>query len=885
MKSIKKKDAVWLAAATLAMEKYEQLDNPTEEDMYFGQPEIVKRAESIIGDTIPNALVSSHCNASSVDSNYNYLVSGKGDKEKFRRLSFLSEFNGKKERPQLDKEIVIKTPNGNRTVGEIFDFVDGRYTKLVSEAFSIDEVNRSSEIDCKYILEHVLTYGERLYKGPDKVQSEVEKEEMFQLSERGKKAVRELDKIAEICEKEFGIVKYGQSTWLAGNRQQIRNYLWRQLKKPGYEKCPTSISLFAEKYTDSSARFRFSVEIDVKSCDDIDFENHAQILEKDLVDNLFYIVGSKTEEPVNDSSIVKQAIEKNKKIHLQISTVITMDDINNNDLSNEDIIAEMTSRIKKLVPYYELVLEAYNSNKGVEGGTVSVNSTSNNRNEEIIKDKNIILYGPPGTGKTYNTVNYAVAIIENKNFEEIAKEDYKEVFERYKFYKERGQIEFITFHQSYGYEEFIEGIKPDLENEENELTYKIEPGVFKKFCSKAERAILKSGNAQLPSVGYSFNENPQIWKVSLDGSGQNKIKEDCFNNDRIRIGWDKLGKEWEGKINTISYTDQETMDFFYNQMNIGDIVLSLGDIRHVDAIGIIEGEAEWLEDVEEKRRSRKVKWLVKNIWVDIYELNGKKSFAIQTIQKIKRFTVKDVIKLINKNIDTEQVNQDNTTRNYVFVIDEINRGNISKIFGELITLIESTKRIGADEELKVTLPYSKEPFGVPENVYILGTMNTADRSIALLDTALRRRFTFIEKMPEPELLKSVVIDDKEIDINKMLKTLNERIELLYDREHTIGHAFFMKLKEESSIADLANIFEKNIIPLLQEYFFEDYGKIQLVLGDNAKEDNEKFILDKKVGAGVFKESKESKEIDLPEIKYSIQKDAFQNIESYIKIYE
>lgn len=183
--------------------------------------------------------------------------------------------------------------------------------------------------------------------------------------------------------------------------------------------------------------------------------------------------------------------------------------------------------------------------------------------------------------------------------------------------------------------------------------------------------------------------------------------------------------------------------------------------------------------------------------------------------------------------------------NRVFIIDEINRGNISKIFGELITLIEPTKRIGASEQLRASLPYSGQKFGVPDNVYIIGTMNTADRSIARIDAALRRRFSFVEMLPESAILKDILVDG--IDIAEMLDTLNKRITVLLDREHTIGHSYFLSLKTDPSIERLAAIFENEIIPLLQEYFYDDYEKIQLVLGDNQKpDDSTRFIVKKQM---------------------------------------
>lgn len=335
-------------------------------------------------------------------------------------------------------------------------------------------------------------------------------------------------------------------------------------------------------------------------------------------------------------------------------------------------------------------------------------------------DHNIILYGPPGTGKTYNTMVYAVAIIERKSLDDVKaeiSEDYGEVKNRYEKYKANGQIAFTTFHQSYGYEEFIEGIRPVIDSEKNDISYTIESGIFKKFCDDA---------------------------------------------------------------------------------------------------------------YEEKQNDKK----------------------------------------------------------YVFIIDEINRGNISKIFGELITLIEETKRDGKEEAMSVILPYSNTPFSVPDNVYIIGTMNTADRSIALMDTALRRRFSFKEMMPTPNVLREIGADfiadqGDTLDVALMLEIINRRIEYLYDREHTIGHAFFTCLKDDPTIEKLASIFEKSVIPLLQEYFYEDYGKIQLVLGDNGKIGDNKhfqFIRDDKITiSDVFSANPE---VDIPENKYSIQKEAFRRIESY-----
>lgn len=342
---------------------------------------------------------------------------------------------------------------------------------------------------------------------------------------------------------------------------------------------------------------------------------------------------------------------------------------------------------------------------------------------------NTILYGPPGTGKTYNAVKYAVSII---NPDKLI-EDREKIKKAYEDYMSKGMIKFVTFHQSYGYEEFIEGIKPVL------------------------------------------NENQ-------DDTG-----------------------------NTNKSTDDKTGD-------------DTGDLKYVIAPGIFK---KFCDDAKK---------------------------------------------------DPNKANK------YVFIIDEINRGNISKIFGELITLIEPDKRAGADEEMSVKLPYSPSPFSVPDNVYILGTMNTADRSIALIDTALRRRFNFKEMMPEPDLLEGVEVEG--VEVKRMFETINRRIEILYDREHTIGHAFFMKLKENSSIDVLADIFKTNIIPLLQEYFYEDYKKIQWVLGDNAKSGNDlKFITEEIIAVKeVFLGDVDPEDINREKI-YKINEKAFSNPKSYIGIYK
>ena len=315
---------------------------------------------------------------------------------------------------------------------------------------------------------------------------------------------------------------------------------------------------------------------------------------------------------------------------------------------------------------------------------------------------NQILYGPPGTGKTWNTVNYALAIIEDKFLDELQREDHKEVKRRFDELKRNGRIAMVTFHQNFTYEDFIEGIRPVLADDENEnIKYELSKGVFRRISDRAS-------------------------------------------------------------------TD--------------------------------------------------------------------------------------------------------THSKYVLIIDEINRGNIAKIFGELITLIERSKRLGRDDEAKVTLPYSQESFGVPKNLYIIGTMNTADRSIALLDTALRRRFEFIEMMPKPyhDLISTNI---NGVNCRELLAAMNERIHFLLDREHQIGHTYFFDVNDMESLSEA---FKTKIIPLLQEYFYDNWEKIDLVLNRN------RFIRVPPFRRDLFKESDL---IDEQRKIYELSDDRWENPESYRAIYE
>ena len=511
--------------------------------------------------------------------------------------------------------------------------------------------------------------------------------------------------------------------------------------------------------------------------------------------------------------------------------------------------------LSKFTPYYE---------EGDEAMEIATTNVA----------KNTILYGPPGTGKTYNTVVYAVAIIENKTVEAIKDEPYSTVFERYNKYKADGLIEFTTFHQSYGYEEFIEGIKPIMDNTDDEqadIQYQVTSGLFKSFCDKAGSPILKQAKTDI-----GLNASPTIWKVSLEGTGENLTRTECMANGHIRVGYDSYGKDITSETNFVE-GGKNVVNAFISKMKIGDIVLSCYSSTTIDAIGVVTGDYEWHEEYEHYKRLRKVNWVVKGIKHDITAINGGSTLTLASVYKLN-IALADIMEIIAKEASTTKV--EDKKKNYVFVIDEINRGNISKIFGELITLIESSKRIGQPEGMKAKLPYSQQLFGVPDNVYIIGTMNTADRSIATIDTALRRRFRFKEMLPDAEVLKGIVVED--ISIAEMLVRMNKRISVLYDREHTIGHAYFIPLKENSTVEQLAEIFENAIVPLLQEYFYEDYEKIRLVLGDNNKaKKEEQFIV---AVENDYNELFGSADIGFDDsVTYEINRAAFYNIEAYRSI--
>lgn len=453
---------------------------------------------------------------------------------------------------------------------------------------------------------------------------------------------------------------------------------------------------------------------------------------------------------------------------------------------------------------------------------------------------NQILYGAPGTGKTYNTVIKALEIITGKTYDLSSdmnerKKQYAEYLAEFNELKAQGQIEFVTFHPSTSYEEFVEGIKPVMQDseEQSDLQYKIEDGIFKRIAKRAGAETIS-----LHGERVDFTKT-RIFKMSLGQGTDNDIFKYCMENNVIANGYgngiDFTGVKTKqdiikkvGSDNKYNFS-VEAMNRFILWMKPGDIVLIADGKSSVAAIAQVEGNYEYKTDTEiDYTNFRKVKWLYKGD-IPIKAIYNK-NFSMQSIYAFYNENKKGTSEY-NTNINTEYLNKlisgqevSNKNKNYVLIIDEINRGNISKIFGELITLLEPTKRIGAAEEIRVTLPYSKKPFGVPSNLYIIGTMNTSDRSIASLDIALRRRFSFVAMRPENDLVKDVA----NIKLNSIFKKMNKKIEILLDEDHMIGHSFLMKCQ---SIEDVRKAWFNEIMPLINEYFYGDWEKIKMVLGD------------------------------------------------------
>lgn len=538
------------------------------------------------------------------------------------------------------------------------------------------------------------------------------------------------------------------------------------------------------------------------------------------------------------------SVSDGDKFHVKIDTIDLKDQRQRlyenyrGDFNNSPIVKIIPSEEWLQLDWDDLIDETIEIIKSLETDfdklkTIIFN-TKNNTAMESSKAKhyfplNQILFGPPGTGKTYNTINKALEIARA----DIGGKTRKELKELFDAKMKEGQIVFTTFHQSMSYEDFIEGIKPvEPKIEGQSISYKIVDGIFKRACSFAAyncyKLYIKSNkksekylfddlyDAFIESIHKQINDkNPPVY-LTLRGR-EVEVKEINRNESIIARAKNSIAS------NSAPLT-KENMQKLYDKFKTIDEIKDLQQVQ--EAVQVTPRITEFYAVFSG------LKQFEKTFTPDEQLLSETNELEVVNIEEIqKKFNAgvyNEAVKMFSKVADP-----------IIIIIDEINRGNVSQIFGELITLIEEDKRLGREEALEAILPYSKENFGVPQNLYIIGTMNTADRSVEALDTALRRRFNFEEMRPNSYLietkgmLKEVKGVLNNISLPLVLDIINKRIEKLLDRDHQIGHSYLM---EVNSMEELKLAFNNKIIPLLQEYFFGDYGKIGLVLGKGFFED-------------------------------------------------
>jgi len=446
-----------------------------------------------------------------------------------------------------------------------------------------------------------------------------------------------------------------------------------------------------------------------------------------------------------------------------------------------------------------------------EVGTVSLSQSLLDQNTSMETPLNQILYGPPGTGKTYATKAQAVAILDGA-----LPDTRSAINQRYQELVHDKRITFVTFHQSSTYEDFVEGIKPVMsaDEEEADVQYQIEDGIFKRMCVEATYEFVKRQNKE-QAAGKTLDFSQRLdqllnqFQQRLDDSEQ--IEVPLKSGQQIRV--EEISKQGNFILRHVDGDRTYTV----SQNRLEKLFNAIDDFNKIPNIytyfrSIIGGS------------NASAYWAILN---QLYQQEATTLAAPEQLSGVD-YTIKQQAFY---RMDWQQAIDQESVPKYLMIIDEINRGNVAAIFGELITLLEEDKRGGNNEYLSVTLPYSKERLVVPPNLYLIGTMNTADRSVEALDTALRRRFSFTEVVPQPQLLAEAGVDG--LNLVEMLSTINHRIELLLDKDHCIGHAYFMGI---ATSADpwlaLQKIFAQKVLPLLEEYFFGATGKIQLVLGQS-----------------------------------------------------
>ncbi|MEM6967197.1 MAG: AAA family ATPase [Bacteroidota bacterium] len=466
---------------------------------------------------------------------------------------------------------------------------------------------------------------------------------------------------------------------------------------------------------------------------------------------------------------------------------------------------------------------------------------------------NLILYGAPGTGKTYQLINYALSIIENRTLDELQLEPREILRNRFNEYMEEGWIQFVTFHPSYAYEDFVEGIKP-ITND-GKVLYEVEDGIFKYMALMAKRHIVEVLLSLVPvqEINIDWDAMYQAFLLYLES--------DDFNSFASRTGKKMMLQKIERNGNLVVRPENSFLAYTISKAKLKKLYKnfqSVDDIQHTqNDISLLLGAVN-----------------TRAYWSAFSELKKFEPAFVQSMMENQ-----DEIPLNDPNIDAMEMKHiahvaQSKANRFVLIIDEINRGNVASIFGDLITLIEADKREGNAEALKTVLPYSKTYFCVPPNLHIIGTMNTADRSVEALDAALRRRFTFVEAKSRPELLSQPAVSG--VNLARMLTKMNQRIEILLDEDHVIGHSYFFEVE---TLAELKSVFSNKVLPLLQEYFYGDLGKIGLVLGKD-------FLEEQKFTTDMFADFEYEYIHELADKKvYQIRNVEELEADSFIRIYE
>jgi 5-methylcytosine-specific restriction endonuclease McrBC GTP-binding regulatory subunit McrB len=495
---------------------------------------------------------------------------------------------------------------------------------------------------------------------------------------------------------------------------------------------------------------------------------------------------------------------------------------------------------------------------------------------------NQILYGPPGTGKTHRVVDEALRILDPAfAAQHPGSANRRARKARYDELLEAGHVTFVTFHQSFGYEDFIEGIKPVMKD--GQLHYELEDGLFLQAIRAAGGMFDGEASSSIPPRSFpDVHPDAHVWRIYIDGTlAGSEIRRRSLERGEIRIGsWlDDPSAESDrapsgrtvpvdlGTIPEGGWHAQQRM--FIEEVRVGDVVLLATGIDRIGAVGVVTGEYRF--DVSEAifsenfAHARAMRWLARDLDWKASTFTGKQ-FSRTTLQRLDGVVPQ---KFLAKLESGHAINPTvSSLRPHVLIVDEINRGNVAKIFGELITLLEPSKRSGAAESLTVRLPLSKRRLRVPQSLYVIGTMNTADRSLTLLDAALRRRFVFHPVWPDPAVLPVVTLEGGiALDLAAFLEAINRRLERLLSREQVIGHAYLLDIPE--SLEGVAQALQQRILPLLEEYFFEDWDRIRRVLGDDQKPEAMQFVREMHDG--------DSK-------RYERNPQAFASVEAFVRVY-